>query len=393
MFYRHTSNTIHHVLLIFVLAIPMTEAGLITPPVPAHNSHLPTSTKLGGVACLNPPPPPPTHIPDLRRRQTTDTLGWSDPATCNVGVCDSGQYCTVFTSSSSASIIPGVCCAKSRICSSMTSCIDNTAHLMSSISLGIYSGGTVFCGTSFPYCSSRYFQYGYGLGTFLEIDCWKTRDGAAEITILNPSWRLYATHTAPEKGPLPTTTYEIPSSSFSLSSSGPPATSTEILLSSFVTAGNSKPPIQAGTIAGIAIGCIAVVALCVVGILLLWSKLKRVSSVRPLQQQTGQVVENNEPKEEDEGEGGMRYSVVPAYQVQQPQQQYWPAQGEGAAWNPGMGPVEVSAERPGDERSAVESGYRPPVEERLPVERGYMTPEEERGYRLPLTGEERAIYL
>ncbi|KAF8241505.1 hypothetical protein K440DRAFT_642200 [Wilcoxina mikolae CBS 423.85] len=403
MDYRHASFTLHHVLLIFVLSIPMTEAGLITPPIPAHILHLPTSTKLGGVAYPNPPPPPPTRIPDLRRRQTTDTLGWSDPSTCNVGVCDSGQYCTVFTSSTSASIVPG---RENLLLPNIMPRQHRTPNVVRfpryifrwhSVLVPPFSHPasprfllTENSGTSFPYCSSRYFQYGYGLGTFLELDCWKTRNGAAETTILNPSWRLYATHTEPEKGPLPTTTYEIPSST--AESSTPPATSTQVLLSSLVQAGNNKPTMQAGTIAGIAIGCIVSVALCAVGILLLWARLRRVPSVPPPQQQAIQVQENYEPKDEDEGEVGRRFSAAPVYQ---PQQQYWPGQEGGGTevWNPQMGPVEVSGERPGDERSTVERGHRPPVEERSPVERGYRLPVEERGYRIPLTGEERAVYM
>ncbi|KAF8541737.1 hypothetical protein BDD12DRAFT_828341 [Trichophaea hybrida] len=115
MKYRYASHKLHHVLLLLAVdAIPMTEAELITHsmPSPSLRPPLPSSTKLGGVVIH---PPPPTVTPDLRRRQAsvTDTLGWSDSSTCNIGVCDSGQYCTVFSAAPLANVAAqGVCCAR-----------------------------------------------------------------------------------------------------------------------------------------------------------------------------------------------------------------------------------------------------------------------------------------
>jgi hypothetical protein len=56
----------------------------------------------------------PTPIPELRRqlrRQESDSLGWNDPSTCNVGVCD-GTYCTVFAGNGLRDeTVTGVCCS------------------------------------------------------------------------------------------------------------------------------------------------------------------------------------------------------------------------------------------------------------------------------------------
>jgi hypothetical protein len=59
----------------------------------------------------------PTPIPELRRqlrRQVSDSLGWNNPSTCNVGVCDglTDTYCTVFAGDRlRAETVTGICCA------------------------------------------------------------------------------------------------------------------------------------------------------------------------------------------------------------------------------------------------------------------------------------------
>jgi hypothetical protein len=57
----------------------------------------------------------PTPMPELRRqlrRQASDSLGWNNPSTCNVGICnDSDSYCTVFPGNGLRDeTVTGVCC-------------------------------------------------------------------------------------------------------------------------------------------------------------------------------------------------------------------------------------------------------------------------------------------
>lgn len=58
----------------------------------------------------------PTPMPELRKqlkRQVSDSLGWNNPSTCNLGVCDATEYCTVFTSDGlRANTATGGCCER-----------------------------------------------------------------------------------------------------------------------------------------------------------------------------------------------------------------------------------------------------------------------------------------
>ncbi|KAF8244634.1 hypothetical protein K440DRAFT_635857 [Wilcoxina mikolae CBS 423.85] len=311
----------HHVLFAAFL-FPMTSATLITQPIPAMPSPSPYSiasstipTKQGGIACAGRYVQP-TPVPELRRRQ--QSLGWNDPPTCNVGVCDSGQYCTVFaTESARGDFVKGVCCAKYVVDISdglvryrlIHLIVGEYVHLLHHASTkrrtpraqyrwgctqaARYSGHISltssvrnkidilsYSGTSFPFCSSRYFQYGYGFGTFIDLDCWKTRLPPNELstTILNPSWKLYAVNTNPEKGPLPTTTFtdlstSVPTSVETSAVQTETSTSSPNLTILVPQSGGTKA-IPAGTIASIAIGCIGALALCAVAVMLVWFMLR-----------------------------------------------------------------------------------------------------------------------
>ncbi|KAF8244411.1 hypothetical protein K440DRAFT_609698 [Wilcoxina mikolae CBS 423.85] len=213
----------------------------------------------------------PTAQPELRprflRRQLSNSLdlGINDPSTCNVGVCDEGTYCTVFRGFSiDAALVTGLCLANGARLTSFTECQDYTSTSGSdkiSISTGQIISGTSFCGASYPYCSSRYVQTGYGVGTFLWRDCWNNTD-ASSSTILNPSWRLYADTSSTES---------ITSGTSATSSitAGPTATTPA---AESTSSGEKITPLSPGAIAGISIGCIIVATLGVAAVMVVWSK-------------------------------------------------------------------------------------------------------------------------
>jgi len=147
-------------------------------------------------------------------------------------------------------------------------------------------------GTSYPYCSSRFVEYGYGLGTFVDVDCYNSKLGELTTTVKNPSWRLYATVTNPAKGPPPSISYSSyePSSSADISSSSTLPTST-------AAPRGEKQGISTGAIAGITVGGIVAIAVCVGAIMAIRHFMRK-----PQQPQEGMVQQ-----------GGMGY-------VQQPPQ-------------------------------------------------------------------------
>ncbi|KAF8541735.1 hypothetical protein BDD12DRAFT_908417 [Trichophaea hybrida] len=212
---------------------------------------------------------PPTPAPELRR-QVTDTLGWSDPSTCNVGVCAINRYCIVFTSDGlRANTATGMCCGQARSnCPSMHVCVPYSSHslgpLLSNSNYRVIDG-TQYCGTSYRECMTVYYEYGWGLGTFLLMNC---ATSAVLTTYRNPSWMLYATETNPAKGPMPT----IISSSTSTSSTATSQPQTSAAPTPTSTGKGTGLPI--GAIAGIAIGGIVAIGLCIVGIMLLRSRLR-----------------------------------------------------------------------------------------------------------------------
>jgi len=60
---------------------------------------------------LAPTPIPELRLRDVNERRQLDTLGMNDPSTCNVGVCASSLYCTVFGDNPiTASTVMGLCC-------------------------------------------------------------------------------------------------------------------------------------------------------------------------------------------------------------------------------------------------------------------------------------------
>jgi len=107
--------------IVAILTLPVALAGSITQPPQAMPSpysypRIATSTTYTTFHDLRAKIIEPTSIPELRRqlkRQNSpfDTLGWKDPSTCNVGVCDSGTRSTVFVSDGvRANTVTGVCC-------------------------------------------------------------------------------------------------------------------------------------------------------------------------------------------------------------------------------------------------------------------------------------------
>ncbi|KAF8531423.1 hypothetical protein BDD12DRAFT_810888 [Trichophaea hybrida] len=200
----------------------------------------------------------PTPIPELRKqlkRQASDSLGWNDPLTCNVGVCLSDGTCTVFASDGlRASTATGVCCAISAQCEPGTVCVEYSSHRLTSVASYSMVDGSWLCGSTQPYCSSIYFQYGWGLGTFLYMACGS--GSAVRSTSRNSSWKLYATETNPAKGPMPSETLSAVTSkdtpSTTVTPSPPPRTTSSIQSPSSLT-GKSKI-IPVGGIAGICRG-------------------------------------------------------------------------------------------------------------------------------------------
>ncbi|KAF8539156.1 hypothetical protein BDD12DRAFT_839282 [Trichophaea hybrida] len=216
----------------------------------------------------------PTPIPELRRqlkRQTSDSLGWNNPSTCNIGVCAAFDICTVFTSDGlRANTATGMCCESVGACSSFHVCIDYSSHSFSTLSAGAVQSGTGYCGTSYPYCRSTYYGYGWGSGTFLYIACGKI--SSAALSTLNPSWKLYVDETNPGKGPMSTITIN-PQTNVS----SPPS------IGATLTPTSTPIPykLSAGAIAGIVIGSIVIIALSVVGIMVVQSRLRRSDQMQP----------------------------------------------------------------------------------------------------------------
>ena len=124
-------------------------------------------------------------------------------------------------------------------------------------------------GHDFPSCSRKTVLYGYGLGTFVQLNdvCYRNMSpDELTQTIINPSRALYQYETNPAKGPMPTTTSSI---------QRPPSTVT----SDHTTAvpeqpGGNGTNLPAGAIAGIAIGCILVAVLGVAGLMVVRSRTR-----------------------------------------------------------------------------------------------------------------------
>ncbi|KAF8541754.1 hypothetical protein BDD12DRAFT_828304 [Trichophaea hybrida] len=257
----------HHLLLAIFLPLVLTEP-LRPRPSPSYYPHIASTSRDTPSACLNiaPTPVPELRHRNLQQRQVPDSLGWNDPLTCNVGVCASSLYCTVFgTPSAVTDAVVGVCCVAGPSCPLRTSCVDLASHTISTIGtqLAVYTNGTIFCGTSYPYCSSRFVKYGYGLGTFVDVDCYNKQIGQMTNTVLNPSWRLYATETNPAKGPRPSITYTTESTTAPSSS----MTASTATAAPTATASPGKQGLSTGAIAGIAVGGIATIALCVLAVI------------------------------------------------------------------------------------------------------------------------------
>jgi len=128
------------------------------------------------------------------------------------------------------------------------------------------------------------------------VDCYNSKLGELTTTVKNPSWRLYATVTNPAKGPPPSISYSSyePSSSADISSSSTLPTST-------AAPRGEKQGISTGAIAGITVGGIVAIAVCVGAIMAIRHFMRKPQ--QPPQQQQGMVQQ-----------GGMGY-------VQQPPQQ------------------------------------------------------------------------
>ncbi|KAF8541753.1 hypothetical protein BDD12DRAFT_878152 [Trichophaea hybrida] len=129
-------------------------------------------------------------------------------------------------------------------------------------------------GASWPDCSTEFVQYGYGLGTLAEVNCW-LRAGAIGVyttTYTNPSWRQYATVTSPAKGPMPSTS----SSTSSSSSSSSSETLIRVVSSapSNPTSSGKGVSMPIGAIAGIALGCLIVAVIGVVVIMTFRTRLR-----------------------------------------------------------------------------------------------------------------------
>ncbi|KAF8538094.1 hypothetical protein BDD12DRAFT_886083 [Trichophaea hybrida] len=220
---------------------------------------------------------PPTRIPELLKRQVSDSLGWNNPSTCNVGICPSTRSCIVFTSDGiRATTVTGMCCNIGGNCPSMHACLPYSNHTMpmSTDSNYMVISGTQYCGSTYPYCYSSFYEYGWGLGTFLALGCQNSYSEL--ITTRNPSWYLYATEANPAKGPMPTiTTDTMRNKEKSLT-----IVESESLRSTNVQTASPPVPVKRdhlpiGPIAGIVIGSIVAIGLCAVGIMVLLSKLRR----------------------------------------------------------------------------------------------------------------------
>jgi hypothetical protein len=100
--------------IVAVLAPPLVLAAPQEIPSPSSYPRLATSTMHtdddGGPNAVDMQPTP---VPELRkhlRRQASDSLGWNNPSTCNVGICRG--YCTVFSGDGLRDeTVTGVCCA------------------------------------------------------------------------------------------------------------------------------------------------------------------------------------------------------------------------------------------------------------------------------------------
>jgi len=99
--------------IVAVLVPPFASAAPQEVPSPCSYPWVPTSTVHFNDGVPSPVDMQPTPIPELRRqlrRQVSDSLGWNDPSTCNVGVC-TDSYCTVFAGDGlSDETVTGVCC-------------------------------------------------------------------------------------------------------------------------------------------------------------------------------------------------------------------------------------------------------------------------------------------
>ncbi|KAF8253326.1 hypothetical protein K440DRAFT_679272 [Wilcoxina mikolae CBS 423.85] len=187
----------------------------------------------------------PTSPPKFNKAET-DTLGWNDPETCNVGVCSRDSYCTVFGINQISSLALGVCC-DSATCLSRTECVDYQSHSMT-VDLETAVSGTLFCANSSRYCLTEFVQSGYGYSTFVNLICDSTSGYYnGTTTAFNPSWWLYTS--GPETTSIPTTTYTpIPDAAGS--------------------------QLSGRSIAGISICSIITAAVCVVVIIVVWIKLR-----------------------------------------------------------------------------------------------------------------------
>ncbi|KAF8529786.1 hypothetical protein BDD12DRAFT_903749 [Trichophaea hybrida] len=230
--------------------------------------------------------------PELRklRRQTLDSLGWNDPSTCNVGICDAitAVTCAVYSGHGlRAETVTGACCAIGSICTSRSVCVPYTSHSFSTLARAAVTDGTAYCGSSYPYCYSLYYQYGYGLGTFLYLDC---ADTTVRTTMRNPSWALYASETNPAKGPMPTTTPISTEISSDLVEAAPSPTAPTLPPPSLSRSTEERNPLPVGAIAGIVIGSIIAIALAVTAIMVIWFKFRKANS-------NLQVMSQFQPKE------------------------------------------------------------------------------------------------
>jgi hypothetical protein len=99
--------------IVAVLVPPFASAAPQEVPSPCSYPWVPTSTVHFNDGVPSPVDMQPTPIPELRRqlrRQVSNSLGWNDPSTCNVGVC-TDSYCTVFAGDGlSDETVTGVCC-------------------------------------------------------------------------------------------------------------------------------------------------------------------------------------------------------------------------------------------------------------------------------------------
>ena len=104
--------------IVAVLAPPFASAAPQEIPSPCSYPRLAASTinSNGGGApiTVDMQPTPTPELQRLLRRQMSDSLGWNNPAACNVGVCDifTSVSCTAFAESElRAETVTGACCA------------------------------------------------------------------------------------------------------------------------------------------------------------------------------------------------------------------------------------------------------------------------------------------